>query len=167
MPPLARASPPVPASALPATTAQTPKAQSKPRVRSTKYTPELGAEICERLADGESLEAICSDAHMPSEAAVRSWSLDPEHPICERYAAARRVGYMRMADEILAIADDTERDAVQARLAVDTRKWLLCKCLPKVFGDKIVQEHTGKDGAAIQQVVRIERVIVDPKNPHS
>jgi hypothetical protein len=31
-----------------------------------------------------------------------------------------------------------------------------------VFGDKIVQEHTGADGGPIQQsITKIERVIVD------
>ena len=36
------------------------------------------------------------------------------------------------------------------RLRVDTMKWTLSKMLPKVYGDKVTQEHTGKDGGAIQ-----------------
>ena len=36
------------------------------------------------------------------------------------------------------------------RLQIDTRKWLLSKMLPKVYGDKVQQEHTGKDGGPIQ-----------------
>jgi hypothetical protein len=36
------------------------------------------------------------------------------------------------------------------RLRVDTRKWMLAKMLPKVYGEKITQEVTGKDGGAIQ-----------------
>ena len=35
------------------------------------------------------------------------------------------------------------------RLQIDTRKWMLSKMLPKVYGDKILNEHTGKDGAPI------------------
>ena len=35
------------------------------------------------------------------------------------------------------------------RLLVDTLKWKLSKMLPKVYGDKITQEHTGKDGGPI------------------
>ena len=31
----------------------------------------------------------------------------------------------------------------RSRLRVDTRKWLLSKCLPKIFGDRITAEHTG------------------------
>jgi hypothetical protein len=67
-----------------------------------------------------------------------------------------------MADEILEIADDASRDHVartnengtttrvvdhdhiaRARLRCDTRKWHLSKALPKVFGDKLLNEHVG------------------------
>jgi hypothetical protein len=94
-----------------------------------------------------------------------------------QYTQAREIGYMAMADEALEIADDGRNDTykteegqeatnhdviARSRLRVDTRKWLLSKALPKVFGDKIVQEHVGKDGGAIEQsITRIERVIVD------
>lgn len=36
------------------------------------------------------------------------------------------------------------------RLQIDTRKWLLSKMLPKVYGEKVTQEHTGADGGPIQ-----------------
>lgn len=36
------------------------------------------------------------------------------------------------------------------RLQIDTRKWLLAKMLPKVYGEKVTNEHTGKDGGPIQ-----------------
>lgn len=35
------------------------------------------------------------------------------------------------------------------RVQIDTRKWMLSKMLPKVYGDKITQEHTGADGGPI------------------
>jgi hypothetical protein len=93
---------------------------------------------------------------------VRIWAAAQDHPFCKRFAAARRIGYMRMADEILEIADDPNLDVSEARLQIDARKWLLARCLPKVFGDRVVQEHSGRDGAPIEQVVRIERVLIDP-----
>ena len=36
------------------------------------------------------------------------------------------------------------------RVQIDTRKWMLSKMLPKVYGDKVVAEITGKDGAALE-----------------
>jgi hypothetical protein len=44
---------------------------------------------------------------------------------------------MRWADEILSIADDAEFDPHDRRFRVDTRKWLLSKVLPTVYGDKL------------------------------
>jgi len=35
------------------------------------------------------------------------------------------------------------------RLQVDTRKWMLSKMLPKIYGDKVTNEHTGADGGPI------------------
>lgn len=35
------------------------------------------------------------------------------------------------------------------RVQIDTRKWVLSKMLPKVYGDRITQEHTGANGGPI------------------
>lgn len=35
------------------------------------------------------------------------------------------------------------------RLQIDTLKWKLSKMLPKVYGEKVTTEHTGKDGGPI------------------
>lgn len=35
------------------------------------------------------------------------------------------------------------------RVQIDTRKWMLSKMLPKIYGDKVTQEHTGADGGPI------------------
>ena len=75
-----------------------------------------------------------------------------------------------MAEEILEIADDNytgpdgraDNGAVQqARLRVDSRRWLLSKLMPRKYGDKITQEITGEEGGAL--ITRIELVPVAPK----
>lgn len=131
----------------------------------TAYTKALAEEICQRLADGETLKAICRDKHMPSDAAVRQWALADKEGFAERYRVAREIGYHGLADEILEISDDGRNDWMRSqdpenpgykangeviqrsRLRVDTRKWLLAKALPRVYGEKI--EHTGKDGGPL------------------
>lgn len=35
------------------------------------------------------------------------------------------------------------------RVQIDTRKWMLSKMLPKIYGDKVTTEHTGADGGPI------------------
>lgn len=107
---------------------------------STTYTVELGQEICRRLAEGESLRAICREPGMPSERIVRTWAM--EHPLfAPQYERARLIGYHGISDDILTISDEpvgNDMAAIQRnRLRVDARKWLLSKMLPKVYGDRI------------------------------
>jgi hypothetical protein len=129
------------------------------RGRPSIFSEELATRICERLAAGETLRAICRDEDMPAESTVRAWAANSEHPISAQYARAREIGYQGLADELLEIADDGRNDKfsdddghvtvdhdviARSRLRVDTRKWLLSKALPKVYGDKLA--HTGADG---------------------
>lgn len=131
------------------------------RGRPTEYTAELAAEICAKLAEGRTLRSVCKDDGIPPESTVRTWVLDDREGFAAQYARAREVGYHAMADEAIEIADDgtndtatdeegnkrTDHDVIsRSRLRVDTRKWLLSKALPKIYGDKITQELTGKDG---------------------
>lgn len=57
-----------------------------------------------------------------------------------RSTRAREIGYLKLADELLDIADEpveTAQDAARNRLRVDTRKWILARALPKIFGEKV------------------------------
>lgn len=143
------------------------------------YSPALADEILLRLADGQTLREICRRDGMPDERAVRMWALDDRDGFAARYRRAREIGYTSMADEIIEIAHDGSNDWMErtnartgaveivpdheninrSRLRVDTLKWVLAKCLPKIYGDKLAL--TGADGGAVQYQ-RIERVIVDP-----
>ena len=83
------------------------------RGRPTVYTEAIASEVCERLAAGESLNAICRDAHMPAENRVREWALDDRADkggtgagFAARYTRARSVGLERLADELITPAMD-------------------------------------------------------------
>jgi hypothetical protein len=138
-----------------------------------RYSPEIAAEICERLAAGESLRAICRDLHMPEEAAVRQWVAKDLNGFASQYAQAREAGYHVMADEILEIADDSSHDTVhteqgerpdsewiaRSKLRVDSRKWLLSKMLPKVYGDTQKIDLSNTDGTLqLTEAARAARV---------
>lgn len=114
--------------------------------RPSTYTQELADEIIERLANGETLNAICRSKHMPHARSVRRWALDNVEGFAPRYAQAREIGYHYMADEVFDFADrkNNDRGAVaRDRLRVDTRKWLLAKVLPKMYGDRVI--HSGDE----------------------
>jgi transposase-like protein len=148
---------------------------SKPG-RPTEYTEELADRICAELAETANLRAVCRQEGMPSESTVRRWAIEDREGFSARYARARTIGYMRLADDVLEISDDSSGDAIvdpetgverintefvaRSRIRVDTRKWLLSKVLPKLFGDKVAL--TGEDGGPIKhEVTCIQRVIVD------
>jgi hypothetical protein len=109
--------------------------------RPTLYSDDLGTRLCELLAEGNTLSSICKEhPDLPSERTIRRWALDPEHPFSPQYARAREVGYHKMADDLLDIADSDETEpgsVARDRLRTDSRKWLLSKALPKIYGDKI------------------------------
>jgi hypothetical protein len=150
--------------------------------RPSDFTPELAGKICERLQDGRTLRDVCRDEDMPDERTVRGWATEDREGFFPQYARAREIGYQAMADELLEIADDGKNDWMErkgedgnsayvlngehvqrSRLRTDTRKWLLSKALPKIYGDRVVNEHSGPNGGPIA-ITQIQRVIVDP-NP--
>lgn len=72
----------------------------------------------------------------------------------DQYMRAREIGMESMSDDMLAIADDDTLDTLpdgspnhanigRARLQVDTRKFLLAKLAPGVYGDRVEVAHTG------------------------
>lgn len=131
--------------------------------RPSIYSPELGLKICERLANGESLRAICKGEEFPTKSTVLRWIIDGEHKdFSDQYAKAREVQAEVLADEIIEISDTTKLGIINElgpdglviktreedmlghrRLQVDTRKWYLSKVLPKKFGEKSEIEHKG------------------------
>lgn len=109
----------------------------RPVGRPSIYTDELANEICERIANGESLIQICRDENMPSRETVRRWC-DESSQFCGMYAHAREQQAHYFVDEMIEIADKVLEDsaAVQkARLQIDTRKWAAAKLNKAAYGD--------------------------------
>ena len=125
--------------------------QQKPRKkigRPSKYTPELAAEICERLSNGEPLRQICRDAHMPAWTAIYAWAA-ADKDLSERIAQAREQGADAIAEEALEILDSPpeyvltkQGEAVDSgyvtwqRNRAEMRLKLLAKWHPKKYGDR-------------------------------
>ncbi len=128
------------------------------------YTEALAAKLCLRLAEGETLRAICRDDAMPGKTTVLRWLADKKNAdFRDQYAHARELQADALFDEALEIADDvsgdwfTDKDEKKvldhehiqrSRLRVDTRKWAAGKLAPKRYGDKI--QHTGDGGGPIR-----------------
>jgi hypothetical protein len=119
-----------------------------PRGRPSIYTQELADRICERLASGESLRAICLDDGMPDGKTVRNWLSDKPDFVLQ-YARAREDQAEAHADRIIEIADDADIDPHHKRIMVDARKWVASKLKPKRYGDKLDLEHKGEVGLTV------------------
>lgn len=147
-----------------------------PGGRPSDYTPELVTDICERIASGQDLIAICQDIGMPHRSTVYDW-IAKRPDFADMYARARERQADKLFAEIVAIADDGSRDKItyidedgnvservdhdhinRSRLRVDARKWAASKLAPKKYGDRIAAEVTGADGGPIAAVTRIELV---------
>lgn len=146
----------------------------KKKGRPTGYTEEIADEICERIANGESLRAICSAEHMPAKAMVFRW-LQNRKDFSDRYEKSRESQADSLVDDILSIADSGENDTyideqgnkrvdtdciARSRLRVDARKWIAAKLRPIRYGDKVTQEVTGANGGPVEH--KIIREIIDP-----
>ena len=121
--------------------------------RPTTYTPATAELIAARLADGETLTQICRTPGMPSRQTVHHWRM--RFPaFADLYARAREIGMESMGDDLLTIADDGAGDVnpdgtpnsanvQRSRLMVDSRKFLMSKLAPGVYGDKVEHKHSG------------------------
>ena len=125
--------------------------QQKPRKkmgRPSKYTPELAAEICERLSNGEPLRQICRDDHMPAWQKIYEW-MARDKELSGAIAQAREQGADAIAEEALEIIDTPPEyvltktgEAVDSgyvswqRNRADLRLRLLAKWHPKKYGDR-------------------------------
>jgi hypothetical protein len=147
--------------------------------RPTEYTPEIAAEICRRLAAGESLRSIVSTEGMPAQSTVYLWVSTNREGFSEQYTRAREAQADFFADEILEIADDSAGDWVErkgsngyymaldkeavlrSKLKVDARIWVMGKLHPKKYGKVSRHEHSGPGGGPIQIGPMSDEQIVD------
>ncbi len=121
------------------------------RPRGTRVYPQRAWDtVLDRLKEGQTLTKACAGEGLPAPSTVVERT-KTDAAFAEEYARSRELGYLLLADELLDIADDTSGDVKpgadgkpyvdlmhiqRARLRVDTRKWLLAKCLPKIYGDR-------------------------------
>jgi len=130
----------------------------KPKIgRPSEYSEDKAAEICGRLAEGESLKSICRSDTMPDIKTVYRWMMANE-AFRHQYACAREDQADTMADEMIDISDNLTEDAASRRVRVDTRKWVASKLKPKKYGDKIDTTMQGPNGGPVENKWTVEFV---------
>jgi hypothetical protein len=125
------------------------KQSLKGRLPKTYWNPDIADRILTAISEGDSLAtALKREGINPRNFA--KWLSVKDYR--DRYMDARKIQAEMMAHEILTIADDVSRDRIvesdgrvrfdmasvnRARLRIDTRKFILAKVLPKIYGDRI------------------------------
>lgn len=141
----------------------------------TRYTVACGLRICERIADGASLQKA-AEAEGLRHSTVLGWT--KQHPaFADKYARACGARLNMLEDKLLvlcsmaheaALDNECGTNRIQAiKLEIDTLKWLLSKLLPRRFGDKVVEDAGGEAqaGLSAEQVAEIvARIAVQQAN---
>ncbi len=148
------------------------------------YTEELGKKICRAIATStDSITAICArNPEFPNRECIWGWRLDyPD--FANMYDNAKRAQADLLAEEIKDIADHTAQDHItkldsqgneyevantewiaRSRLRVDTRKWIACKLLPKVYGDLARLEQLQDRNQELNKELEILKAQLDNKH---
>ena len=137
-----------------------PKKTPKKNGRPSKYTDKLADRICRMIAQGQSVRSICAKKDMISMQTFFRW-LRENDKFREQYARACEERSYMHAEDIIEIADNATNDYMEklegdgyifnsenvqrSRLRIDTRKWLMSKLNPKVYGDKLDMTTNGND----------------------
>jgi hypothetical protein len=132
------------------------------RGRPSTYTDEIAREICERIAAGETLTAICLEEDMPSMRTVSGWLMRrPE--FYSEYARAREAQMHIEAEQIREIADNAFEDyyidykegpngekvpyvvvngesTKRAALRIGARQWRAERLNRRVYGNSVKHE---------------------------
>lgn len=104
--------------------------------------------IADISVHGKVRQALAENKLNPREFYARL-NADPE--ALKRYARAKSDGLEAIANDTLAIADDDDLDPNDKRVRIDTRKWLLSKLVPKVYGDRLDVEHGGNINVTVKR----------------
>lgn len=115
--------------------------------RPSEYNFDLCVEICNRIADGENIKRILdSKDEFPSFPTWCKWKRENAELLNLYVNSIQDKGESVDAqiDEIWEGCKQGLYDASVANVLIQTLKWKASKYYPKMFGDKVQQEHSGE-----------------------
>jgi len=128
-------------------------------------SPDQIIDICERVAEGKSLRAVCRELGL-KESSVR-YHLMKDPDAFAHSARARELGCDALADECLEIADDPTLKPDEKRVKIDTRIRLIGKWSQR-YGDKVsitnkteVTHRYDLDSLSDDEINELERLLAN------
>lgn len=111
--------------------------------RPSTFNEIIAAEIIERLANGETMEAICSNAHMPHFSTVYDWA-NRAPAFSEAIASARRRQATIFVEQGIRILDSAPTDSMAHVQKADKQAQFRHKLAQafdrETYGDKVQQD---------------------------
>jgi hypothetical protein len=132
--------------------------------RGCEYSEAFVEEVCNAIENShKGLRSLCKDfKHWPPARTIRNWIERYPH-FKAMYAQAKKTQIENLAEEIIEISDNDERDILEVdgeygktyitnnvaiardRLRTDNRKWIAAKLLRGTYGDSKADEEKDKD----------------------
>lgn len=112
---------------------------------------QIVTAVCARISRGALVKDACKAEKIDADL-IRDWT-SSDDALALLYARARSNQAHAIAEEAVRISDEkaASPEAVQRnRLRVDTRKWMASKIAPKLYSERLVNEHSGPDGGPIK-----------------
>ncbi len=142
--------------------------------RPTRYTNILADTICDMIATTSlGMKEIC-ELNKIDYSTVRGWIAKETHPFSDRYTRAKDKQLELLAEEIITISDDGSNDLMlltkpsgeqyevenkevvnRSKLRVESRKWLLAKLKPKIYGDAVKLTGDGENPLVVNVITGI------------
>lgn len=122
--------------------------------RPSSYSDALAEVICDRIAAGESMRAICRDAGMPDRVTVLRW-LAAHEDFAAKCARARELQADVVDEEIVDMLQDVKMgtlDPQAARVLLAGYQWRASKLAPKKYGDKLELDNRMSGGVELKVV---------------
>lgn len=144
------------------------------RWKPAKFNVNYAEIALNAMMSGITLRECCrmeqkKNPHFPEASTFYAWACNGTGgDYALRYANARRALAIHWAEDILEIAEDSKNDWIERRrlngdivktvdnecvqrskLRCDTRKWLLSKLHPEIYGDRIQHQQLGANGMPV------------------
>lgn len=134
--------------------------------RPSRYSHALAERICAAVANGKSLH-WAAEAEGVKWTTVRGW-IQKHDTFSARYARACEARLELLEGRILELMEHGHEVAMDetgatprlnaVKLEIDSIKWILCKLLPRKYGDKAALELTGAEGSPLVPTLSDERM---------
>lgn len=124
--------------------------------RPSEYDLKMCEDICSQVAEGCNIKTVLkSKTEYPTFQTWCNWKRqhDELFDLYTRSIQDKAESVDEEIDFILSEIRSKEIDPASGRILIDTLKWKASKYYPKMFGEKVQQEHSGEIKSNLTQIV--------------